>query len=335
MVGTSPQLPHSPPLQPDFSADVLADLYRYGRKRRWLAYLLWAALGWLGVHRFYLERPFTGIAQLMTGGGLLVWWLTDGFRVGRLVREHNDEQARREAAGEPPIELKFMPPLRAGELEHAPAWVERRHAQGRARKALRLVGDLLVLAIAGVGLGAVSVSEGALEAVAAVALLSIMIALGAGPDWLDDVPGFNALTRWTHRLRLFYWQNEPGSPPVLMLRGLFGLFWAPFRAKDRAEVRMYVELGAVFSAIFLLLDVVPALVGPLFSAGEAFSLDALLDDWLGEAVTTFVLVYLLAAPVGGVLTFYLLVQRTHTLPRILAGFTLAALAFGLVSELLG
>jgi TM2 domain-containing membrane protein YozV len=52
----------------------------YGRKkfRKWLtALLLCLFLGWTGIHRFYTGRIFTGILQLITFGGLGIWWLID------------------------------------------------------------------------------------------------------------------------------------------------------------------------------------------------------------------------------------------------------------------
>lgn len=327
--------PHMPaperPLDPDFSRGVLEDLYAYRRKRRAVAWLLWLFLGLVGAHRFYLERPFSGTIQLFTAGGVLVWWLIDAGRINGMVREHNAEQARREREGLPPIEMEGMPPLREEELRHVPDWVTRWSEHGRTRRGLRLAGDALVLLVAGTGLGAVVGTDGALEAVAAVVLLAGMTSLGAGPPWLDDVPGFRALVRWTHRLRVFYYHNEPGSPPTLLLRAMLGVLWAPFRSASRTEVRLYVELGAAFTAFFLLLDIIPEAVVPLLSASESFQLEALLEGWLAEAVMTFLFTYALAAPVGGVLTLHVLVHRTHTVPRILAVFTLVAIGLGLVA----
>lgn len=51
--------------------------------------------GFLGLHRFYVGKHATGAAMLLTGGGLLIWWVVDAFRIlsgtfrdaeGRLVR---------------------------------------------------------------------------------------------------------------------------------------------------------------------------------------------------------------------------------------------------------
>ncbi len=319
------------PLDPDFSRDVLEDLYAYRSKRRSIAWLLWVFLGLLGAHRFYLERPFSGTVQLFTGGGALVWWLIDAGRINRMVRDHNAEQVAREREGRPPIEMQGMPPLRDEELGRVPDWVTRWSRQGRGRRALRLAGDALVLLVAGTGLGALVGTDGALEAVAAVVLLAVMTSLGAGPAWLDDIPGSRALVRWTHRLRVYYYHNEPGSPLTLLLRAMLGVLWAPFRSKNRTEVRLYVELGAAFAAFFLLLDIIPEAVVPLLSASQTFQLGALIEGWLAEAIMTFLLTYTLAAPVGGVLTLHVLVHRTHTVPRILAAFTLAAIGLGVVA----
>jgi hypothetical protein len=133
--------------------------------------------------------------------------------------------------------------------------------------------------------------------------------------------------RWSHRLRLFYHYNQPGSPPALLLRSVIGIMWAPFRTKDRAEVKLYVELGAAFTVVFLLLDLVPALILPLFTGG-GLALGTLLAGWLQEVFATFFLVYAFTAPIGAVLTLYLLVRPTHVLPRALAALTVVSLLAG-------
>ena len=46
-------------------------------KKRLVAFLLCFFLGVLGVHRFYVGKVGTGIAQILTFGGLGLWVLID------------------------------------------------------------------------------------------------------------------------------------------------------------------------------------------------------------------------------------------------------------------
>jgi TM2 domain-containing membrane protein YozV len=39
--------------------------------------------GYLGAHRFYTGHMGTGAAQLLTGGGLGIWWLVDFVQILR------------------------------------------------------------------------------------------------------------------------------------------------------------------------------------------------------------------------------------------------------------
>lgn len=55
-------------------------------KSKSTTFLLCYFLGVLGVHRFYLGKFITGLLMLLTGGGLVVWWLLDLYKIitGRL-----------------------------------------------------------------------------------------------------------------------------------------------------------------------------------------------------------------------------------------------------------
>lgn len=317
-------------VDPDFSREVLEDLYTYRRKRRTVAWLLWATLGWLGAHRFYLGRDFTGALLLLTGGGLFVWWLVDAALVNGMVTGYNRKQAARERGGAPPLGLEHMPPLRSAVLERGSGWIERWRARGNLRRRLRLAGDVLVLCVAGVALGTLVGTEGALEAIAAVVLLALLATAGAGPAWLDDVPLGGTLTRWAHRLRLFYHHNEPGSPPGLLFRPVLGVVWAPFRSRARTEVRLYMELGAVFTGFFLLLDLGREILLPALGGGGVPGPASLAAEWTTEAAMTFFLTYAFTAPVGAVLTLYLLLRPTHALPRLLGLLTLGSIGAGIL-----
>lgn len=43
--------------------------------------LLCGFLGVMGIHRFYVGKIFTGILQLVTGGGFGIWWIIDLIRI--------------------------------------------------------------------------------------------------------------------------------------------------------------------------------------------------------------------------------------------------------------
>ena len=49
-------------------------------------WLLWLFFGGFGAHRFYLGRVGTGIAMLLTLGGLGIWGLLDAFLIGGMLR---------------------------------------------------------------------------------------------------------------------------------------------------------------------------------------------------------------------------------------------------------
>lgn len=317
------------PVDPDFAHEVLSDLYTYGRKRPVVAWALWAVLGWMGAHRFYLERPGTGLLMLLTGGGGLIWWVADAAFVSRMVREHNSEQERREREGLPPVELEFMPPLADDVLAAPPPWTVRWHARGRPWRALRFAGDLLVVLVVGTALGALAGEDGGAEATLAVVTLVVVIMLGGHAAWLHRVPIARSLVRWSHRLRLFYYYNRPGSPLGLLARPFVGLLLAPFRRRERAEARLYLEMGAVFTLLFMTLDLVEDVGGPLVRTGlAALAPTRLAGIWIEEAFMTFLVTYAFATPIGAVLTLYLLTRTTHTLPRLLGGFALLCIAMG-------
>ena len=62
-------------------------------------WLLWLVLGEFGAHRFYLGRIGTGIAMLLTLGGLFIWWLVDIFLIAGMLRA-NQLQVQKEVLEE-------------------------------------------------------------------------------------------------------------------------------------------------------------------------------------------------------------------------------------------
>ena len=65
--------------------------------KSWLATLLLCLfLGGLGVHRFFVGKIGTGILQLVTFGGLGIWWLIDLIMI--ITKSFNDSNGRKVAA---------------------------------------------------------------------------------------------------------------------------------------------------------------------------------------------------------------------------------------------
>ena len=61
-------------------------------KRLIPALLLCLFLGLFGVHRFYVGKAGTGILQLLTGGGFLIWVLVDLVMIA--IGSFTDKQGR-------------------------------------------------------------------------------------------------------------------------------------------------------------------------------------------------------------------------------------------------
>ncbi len=63
--------------------------YRHRCKRVGTAYLWWMLPPILSPHYGYLDRWPLQFVYWLTLGGLGLWWLLDGFRLPRMVREAN------------------------------------------------------------------------------------------------------------------------------------------------------------------------------------------------------------------------------------------------------
>jgi len=83
-------------------------MMRYDANKRsaLIAYLLWFFLGYLGVHRFYLQRPLSGVLMLLLTAvswlltvivigwlGLMLaglWWLIDALLIPGMTQDYNN-----------------------------------------------------------------------------------------------------------------------------------------------------------------------------------------------------------------------------------------------------
>lgn len=68
-----------------------------------VGYGLWI-FGFLGLHRFYYGKPFTGLLWLLTGGVFLIGWVIDFFLIPSMARE---------------AELRYT----RGEVDYSLAWL--------------------------------------------------------------------------------------------------------------------------------------------------------------------------------------------------------------------
>lgn len=318
----------SSPAAEEVPPEILEDLYEYPRKRKGLAYGLWLVFGLFGAHRIYLDRIWTGVTMLLTGGGLGFWWLVDGFLVGGMVDDHNALQRSRERLGLPPVSLDFMPDADVDALEERPAW-DRSGGRSSLADALAFPGDALVVLFAGFALGAVSGSTGNVEGFAAVAALLVVLNFGSRLAPLHELPLVGDLLRWSYRVRLFYHYNRPGGFFSRLTRPVTGFLAAPFRKKYRNESKLYLTLGGAFVVLFLFEDVATEVVGPMVARADFGGLTG--GWWLEDVLLTLLSIAAFAAPIGATLNLYLLTRRPHLTVWTLSGLTAAAVLAGFLA----
>jgi hypothetical protein len=189
-----------------------------------------------------------------------------------------------------------LPPKKALKINEAPAWVLHRNSKAR------IYGSLFLLSLVGFVLGAVSGSSGTFEP--SIILVIFIVASLTAARWKTAVkiPFVYALTRWVHRLRLYYYSVDPGNIWLLGLRPIYGLFIAPFIKKTRAEVALYLELGVFFSLVFFALDLVEILQYESLWVGISLS--------IAELIQTIIYTFLFVAPIGALLTTQILLSRS-------------------------
>ncbi|MEQ8859169.1 MAG: TM2 domain-containing protein [Pseudomonadales bacterium] len=304
-------------IDPDFSAEIVADLYRYRHKRSTVAILLAVLGGIFGAHRFYLGKTLTGVLMLLTGGGGLCWWIRDMFRIRAMVEAFNSEEDTRADAQLPPQGLGFLPPRAELNLGAPPTWANKR--RGR----LQVFGSAVVLILIGLSMGAISGATGIYEPVVIILVFIVVTLTAARWQGISRVPILSGLSRWNHRLRLYYHTVDPGSIWLLALRPFAGLFFAPWRSRARAEVRLYLQLGVVFSLPFALLDTL--------EVSESDSLAAGLGPMVAEFFQTLFYTYAFVAPIGALLTTQLLLSRRDRMLWALSAATVVSIFLGLVA----
>ncbi len=304
-----------PDSDPDFADEVVADLYRYRPKRYPIVLAIALTCGILGIHRMYLAKSATGIAMLLSMGGGLVWWITDLFRLRKMVQTFNEQEALREASDLPPQGMDFLPLKEALDTNSPPVWAKKRGSRSR------LIASGFLLWLVGFSLGSISGATGVIEPSITLVIFIIITLLAARLPGIARMPLLGGLSRWSHRLRLYYHTTDPGSVWLLALRPVAGIFFAPWLSRARTEVRLYLQLGVIFAVGFAVLDIAEAMERDSFGASLGF----LLSDFLQTLVYTYVFV----APAGALLTTQLLLARRDRVVWVLCALTLAGVYLGL------
>ena len=268
---------------PDFSAEIVDELYRYRHKRLSVAMTLAVLVGIFGMHRFYLGKALTGVLMLLTGGGGLFWWIWDLFRVRAMVGDFNNKR------------------------------------RGR----IRVIGSAVLLGLIGLSMGAISGATGIYEPVVIILVFIAVTLVAARWQGMARIPGLHGLSRWSHRLRLYYHTVDPGSIWLLALRPFTGVFIAPWQSRAHAEVRLYLQLGVSFALLFALMDV--------RELSEAGSLAAGFGLMAGEFVQTLVYTYAFVAPTGALLTTQLLLSRRDRVVWALSAVAVLFIYLGLLA----
>jgi hypothetical protein len=321
---------HNPLMTESIPREILDDLYEYPRKRTALAFVLWGVLGVFGAHRIYLNRTWTGILMLLTGGGALLWWVIDAFLIKGMVRDYNARQTQREQLRIPPVALDFLPVSDGSELSRRPEWDDPASQEG-TRGMFRVTADALVLVLAGYALGAVARLTGNIESITAVGALIVVTNFGHQLAPLHSVPLVGDLVRWSYRLRLFYHHVRPGSTLSRLVRPIAGFVFAPFRKRSRAEVGLYLRLGGAFVVLFLLEDLATEVVQPAVARADLSGLTG--GWWLKDVVFTLLNIYAFAVPIGATLMLYLLSRRSRVAVGVLSLVTVAAIIGGALGGL--
>ncbi|MEE4278112.1 MAG: TM2 domain-containing protein [Halieaceae bacterium] len=304
-----------PAIDPDFAPEVVADLYRFRPRRLLPTAALALPLGIVGAHRFYLGRFWSGLFMLLTAGGGLLWWLWDLSRLRRLIDASNTEGREREAEGLPPWGMGFLPPQQELCLDAPPAWAAARSGRQRV-----FYSALLLFAI-GLVLGGLCRSTQSYEPAFVLTLFIVVSLIASRVKGVAKIPVLNALVRWVHRLRLFYHSVDPGSIRALITRPIFGIFFAIWRPKIRAEVRLHLQMGGLVVLVLTALDALQLATSEGFWSGVGLL--------AAEFAQTLLCTYVFVAPASALLTSQLLLARRDHVVWALSAITLFALYLGL------
>ncbi|MEM6335924.1 MAG: TM2 domain-containing protein [Bacteroidota bacterium] len=303
-------------------ARMVDELQSYGYRTHRTARWLWLLTGLFGGHRYYLERTGTAIVQSLTLGGLIVWWIVDGFKLREMVDAFNAEQAKREAADAPAVGMECIPHADVDLAGYPPWYVP---PKNRTTKTLGLMGDALALLIFTPAIGGVASSQGlTAPLIAAVVVVTVTLAATRLARFFH-VPLIHEVVHWEYKLRLFYWFNKPQHTLLMLIRPVIAVFYAPFNRLARFEVKLYAEVAAVFAVTTVVWKFFD---GTYWAMLTAFDLSALFESWLEVTILNFFFVYAFVSPIGAILTKHVLIKRSLLARAIMVGIVALFLWLG-------
>ncbi len=212
-----------------------------------IAYLLWLCLGFIGGHRFYLGKWFTGLLYATSFGFFGVGWALDFFLIIPMVKKAR-EKAALHALSVPVVEEEV--PL--------PAWTEERSFMGCLELPIQILFFLFLPAL----LVLIAVLLHQIEfAVMIVVLLALIGLLGSFQKtlrhypFLDKMPAFGDAISIVTDLNKYYYENKPKFFLYYLFYPILGFLSLPFSEKSRTEFKLYLKiLGSLL--LLLIIDTI-------------------------------------------------------------------------------
>lgn len=211
-----------------------------------VAYFLWATLGYLGAHRFYTGKYFTGILYACSFGFFFIGWALDLFLTYFLV-----QQARAR------VNLQRMekPELFAEQPVEIAAWAKDQGMWGYLMFPTRLFFFTVVPPVFVVFTVMLRQYE------LGLIMLVILVATGligsfkksiAHSELLERLPLMGEVLATVRRLHDYYRENKPGSFLFYLFYPLVGPFYLLFSQKARQEIKLYVKIIAGIALLLLI-----------------------------------------------------------------------------------
>ncbi len=214
------------------------------------AYLLWLFTGWLGLHRFYLRRWFSGLIYMFSFGLFGLGWVLDLFIIPYLIKKARISFQE---------EVKANPKILEVEQEEeviAP-WATDRLSGfiGALEAPIRYVFFIfapLFFVFLAIFLQQVQLAIIFILILAFVGLLGSVNTVMKKYQYLEKLPVLGEVLATLQQLNDFYFQNRPRSFITYLFYPLLGILILPFSKTTRREYGLYLK---IFGPIVLLLTV--------------------------------------------------------------------------------